>query len=92
GEEAVTLFLRVQPSVVLLDLGLPGIDGFETCRALRALPGGSAAKIVALTGFGQESDREATRDAGFDAHITKPIELDDVYAALNSLRGAKATP
>jgi two-component system CheB/CheR fusion protein len=92
GEEAVTLFLRVQPSVVLLDLGLPGIDGFETCRALRALPGGSAAKIVALTGFGQESDREATRDAGFDAHITKPIELDDVYATLNSLRGAKATP
>jgi chemotaxis methyl-accepting protein methylase/signal transduction histidine kinase/chemotaxis response regulator CheB len=92
GEEAVALFARVQPSVVLLDLGLPGMDGFETCRALRALPGGAAAKIVALTGFGQESDREATREAGFDAHITKPIELDDVYATLNSLQGAKSSP
>ncbi len=61
------------PHVVLLDIGLPGMDGYEVARRLRAR--GSKAKIVALTGYGQRDDLERSRDAGFDAHMVKPVDL-----------------
>jgi CheY-like chemotaxis protein len=68
------------PDLVLLDIGLPEMDGYETCRRMRAMPGGAVLNIFALTGFGQESDRIATGKAGFDAHLVKPVDVDDVYA------------
>jgi two-component system CheB/CheR fusion protein len=78
------------PDLVLLDIGLPEMDGFEVCRRMRALPGGTALTIFALTGFGQESDRLATRQAGFDVHLVKPVDVDAVYAeyTLNLARRA----
>jgi two-component system CheB/CheR fusion protein len=85
GEAALEAFPISKPAVVLLDVGLPGINGLETCRRLRALPGGQTPTIIALTGFGQDSDRAASRDAGFDAHATKPVELDEIYAAIRSV-------
>ena len=62
------------PDVVLLDIGMPGMDGYETCRRLRLAPGGSSMVIVALTGWGQDQDKQRAIDGGFDAHVTKPAD------------------
>jgi len=81
GPEALAhLAASEVPDLVLLDIGLPGMDGYEVCRRMRALPGGAALCIFALTGFGQESDRIAAEKAGFDAHLVKPVDVDKVYA------------
>ena len=63
------------PDVVLLDLGMPGMDGYETALRLRGLPGDRSFVLVALTGRGQEEDLRRTREAGFDRHLTKPVDL-----------------
>jgi CheY-like chemotaxis protein len=71
------------PDVVLLDLGMPRPDGFEVCRRLRKQPWGAHALVIAVTGWGQTSDRRRTREAGFDDHLVKPLEptaLDAVLA------------
>lgn len=71
GEDALRIWRDVQPDVVLLDLGLIGIDGFETCRRLRA--DGCRALIAALTGYGGAEDRRQSQAAGFDRHVLKPV-------------------
>jgi signal transduction histidine kinase/ActR/RegA family two-component response regulator len=81
GAEALDyLATKAPPDLVLLDIGLPGMDGYEVCRRMRLLPNRGAPCVVALTGFGQESDRAAAAQAGFDAHLTKPVDVDDIYA------------
>lgn len=80
GEQALTLGDAVLPDLVLLDLGMPGMDGFEVCRRFRTTGWGRAATLVALTGWGSESDRLASRAAGFDAHITKPATAEALAA------------
>jgi signal transduction histidine kinase/ActR/RegA family two-component response regulator len=70
--EAITLF---HPDVVLLDIGLPTLNGYETARLLRAHPESRNALIIALTGWGQEEDRRRSREAGFDHHLVKPVDL-----------------
>jgi signal transduction histidine kinase len=65
-----------RPHAVLLDLGMPGMDGFEVARRLRADPAQAGLLIVALTGWGQEEDRRRTRASGFDHHLTKPVDVD----------------
>jgi CheY-like chemotaxis protein len=59
--------------VVLIDLGLPGLDGYEVARALRASPGDRMITLIAVTGYGQAEDRRRSKDAGFDAHLVKPV-------------------
>ena len=79
GQEGLRLAAEFGPEVVLLDLGMPGMSGFEVARELRARAGQPAPRIIAVTGWGQESDRRLTREAGFDFHLTKPVnhtELD----------------
>ncbi|HEX2546360.1 MAG TPA: ATP-binding protein [Ramlibacter sp.] len=76
GPAALEVAQAFAPAIVLLDLGLPGIDGFEVCRRLRAMPATRGATIYALTGWGAERDREKTAQAGFDGHLTKPVEPD----------------
>ena len=73
GESAVRAACEFAPDIVLLDIGLPGIDGYETCRRIRAQHGPSM-KMIALTGWGQEQDKRRAADAGFDAHFTKPAD------------------
>ena len=75
GEAALAKARAFRPEIVLLDLGMPGMDGFEVARRLRASDEGSRMKVVAQTGWGQEEDRRRTRDAGFDAHLAKPVDI-----------------
>ncbi|HWN68483.1 MAG TPA: GAF domain-containing protein, partial [Haliangium sp.] len=88
GAAAVEEARAFQPGVVLLDIGLPIMDGYETSRHLRALPAGAAIKLVALTGYGQESDRQRSIEAGFDEHLTKPVKLARLLEAVARLSGA----
>jgi CheY-like chemotaxis protein len=85
GEEAVAAALRLQPDAVLLDLGLPKINGYEACRLIRAQSGGHKLAIYAITGWGQESDRQKSREAGFDGHLVKPVDHDVLTRLLASL-------
>ena len=75
------------PDVVLLDIGLPGMDGYQVARELRKRPRTSGAVLVALTGYGQAQDRERSRDAGFDEHLVKPASVDDLQRVLQMNRG-----
>jgi PAS domain S-box-containing protein len=74
GAAALVAATEFQPDVVLLDIGMPGMDGYETCRRLRQQSGGRPLTIVALTGWGQDRDKQRAREAGFDAHLTKPAD------------------
>ena len=76
GREALRLVNELRPDVVLLDIGLPGMSGYEVCRAIREVPWGRDIVLVAVTGWGQEDDRVRSREAGFDAHIVKPVDPD----------------
>jgi CheY-like chemotaxis protein len=81
GQEGLEKARSFGPEVVFLDLGMPRMDGFETARHLRSLPRGRELLLVALTGWGQEQDQERTREAGFDCHLLKPLEV----GALNKI-------
>jgi signal transduction histidine kinase/ActR/RegA family two-component response regulator len=76
GLGALRAFERFRPALVLLDLGMPEMDGYEVARRLRAQPDGQGLVIVALTGWGQEEDRLRSRQAGFDHHLVKPTDID----------------
>ena len=76
GLAALEAMERKTPDVMLVDIGLPGIDGFEVARRVRALASGKSVVLVALTGYGRIEDKERTRAAGFDHHLTKPVEID----------------
>jgi PAS domain S-box-containing protein len=91
GEAAVEMAASVRPEVIVLDLGLPIMNGYEVCRAVRRLPAGDSIFIVALTGWGQPSDRQRTEDAGFDWHLVKPVD-GDALANLLSQAPAMARP
>jgi len=74
GAEAVDVALRIRPDVVLLDIGLPGMDGFQLAAALRLRPETQRARLIAVSGYGQEKDRERSSLAGFDLHLVKPVD------------------
>jgi two-component system CheB/CheR fusion protein len=71
---------------VLLDIGMPGMDGYEVARTLRVEPGLENVTLVALTGWGQEEDRQRSKQAGFDHHLTKPVEPSTLQAVLSERR------
>lgn len=85
GAQALERFERFKPHVVLMDVGMPVMDGVEAARRIRETPEGARIPIVALTGWGQEADRERTRDAGMSHHLVKPVSSDDLRAVLASL-------
>jgi CheY-like chemotaxis protein len=76
GAAALEAAIRFRPDVVLLDIGLPGMSGYEVARQLRARPETKHALLVALTGFGAPEDRRRSEAAGFDHHLVKPIDPD----------------
>jgi len=83
GVEAAHRFL---PDVVLCDIGLPGMDGYAVARALRSAPDTTSMKLIAVTGYGQESDRARSLEAGFDVHLTKPVHPDALARTLAGVR------
>ncbi|MBC7778966.1 MAG: PAS domain S-box protein [Proteobacteria bacterium] len=85
GLKALEVAAKVEPDVVLLDLGLPGLDGYQVCHALRKRTPATQPMIVAVTGWGQDSDRRRTQEAGFDGHLVKPV---DPATILELLAGA----
>lgn len=82
-DEAIARAPSFRPEVCVLDIGLPGMDGYELARRLQR--SGLRARYVALTGYGQASDRERSAAAGFHVHLTKPVQLDPLLDALKPL-------
>ena len=80
--ELETLALRHKPQVIVLDIGLPGVDGYQVARRIKANPALAHIRLVAHTGYGSPEDRRRAQEAGFDAHLVKPAELSDLEAAL----------
>ncbi len=82
GAEALTAAREFSPNVMILDLGMPEMDGYAVARAVRADPKIAATRLIALSGYGQPEDRRRTADVGFDEHLVKPVEHDVLNAAL----------
>ena len=82
GLEAVRLAEEHRPDVILLDIGLPKVDGYEACRRIREHAWGRQMMVYALTGFGHEDDRDKARRSGFDMHLTKPVEPEVLLTVL----------
>jgi CheY-like chemotaxis protein len=85
GAEALRQVTDFAPRVVLLDLGMPRMDGYEVCHKLRQLPGGQNITVIAATGWGQEEDRRKTEEAGFDMHMVKPLDTEVLRATLEAI-------
>ena len=84
GVEGLARFGSFRPDVVLVDIGLPGMDGYEVARQARSLPGGKRIRLIAITGYGQDKDRQQARDAGFDSHLTKPVAYEQLAQAFRN--------
>jgi len=87
GQAALALLPHFRPETVLLDIGLPGMDGYEVAQAIRKHPDGESLILVALTGYGQDEDRRRSQEAGFDHHLVKPVELASLLALIAMTRG-----
>lgn len=87
GQAALEQIELDVPSLIFLDLGMPGMDGIETASKIRATPCGAGIKLVALTGLGRQEDMDLTRAAGFEAHLVKPVNLPLLEQTLSNFVG-----
>jgi CheY-like chemotaxis protein len=85
GRSAIDAAERLRPDAMLLDIGLPILNGYEVCRRIRETPWGKTLVLVALTGWGQDEDRDRSVAAGFDAHMVKPVDHDALLSMIASL-------
>lgn len=85
GLQAIDLAEQLRPGVIILDIGLPHLNGYDACRRIREAPWGREIVMIALTGWGQEEDRKRSRDAGFDYHVVKPVDHVELMRLLGSL-------
>ncbi len=92
GPATLDVAAEYRPDVVLLDIGLPGMSGYEVAPRLREIPGLAKIVLVAVTGYGQESDRRRTREAGFDRHLVKPVEPSHLQEILASAPASRQVP
>ena len=90
GAAALILVEELRPDIALLDLGLPGMDGYEVARQIRGNSTHANTCLIALTGYGQASDRTTSREAGFDAHLVKPVHADQLLRLFAEMRAAAA--
>ncbi|RPI42741.1 MAG: response regulator, partial [Betaproteobacteria bacterium] len=82
GEDAIRMFTRLRPDTVLLDIGMPKKNGYEVARWIRAQPGGDEVLLAAITGWGQAADKACAEQAGFNRHLTKPVDVSELMALL----------
>jgi CheY-like chemotaxis protein len=87
GRRAVEESEAFRPDVALLDIGMPGLDGYEVARLIRSKPWGAGIVLIALTGWGDEEDVRRSREAGFDRHLLKPIDIAPLREALDAAGG-----
>ena len=85
GHEALSLARTFAPDAMFLDIGMPEMNGYEVAKALRQIPSLAAARLIALTGWGGEQDRALSREAGFDQHLIKPVDLTIIETLLAEL-------
>jgi PAS domain S-box-containing protein len=85
AQKALEMAVEYQPDIVLLDIGLPDMDGYEVAKRLRQTPELKEMRLIAITGYGQQSDRQRSREAGFDEHVVKPVECQKLEELLASL-------
>jgi CheY-like chemotaxis protein len=83
GPEALDAAIAFRPDVALVDIGLPAMDGYEVARRIRQLPELRAIRLIAVTGYGQASDRHRTEQAGFDHHLVKPVDVEELKRAID---------
>ena len=88
GHAGLEAAVRLVPDVALIDVGLPGLDGYEVAQGIRSTQAGAAMLLVALTGYGQAEDRRQALDAGFDVHLVKPVAPERLAEVLSSARSA----
>jgi CheY-like chemotaxis protein len=88
GPSALRVAQAFRPDLALLDIGLPAMDGYELGQQLRVSLSGTPLKLVALTGYSQDTDRRRTTDAGFDRHLVKPVDFDRLQAVIEELFAA----
>jgi CheY-like chemotaxis protein len=84
GQEGLEKAGQLRPDAVVLDLGMPRLNGYEACERIRAEPWGRAMRLVAVSGWGQQDDRKRSMEAGFDAHLVKPVAPDTLMALLET--------
>jgi PAS domain S-box-containing protein len=89
GVEAVERAEAVRPEVILMDVGMPRMNGLEATRRIRERPWGRGVTIIALTGWGQDGDRKQSKEAGCDGHLVKPVSVDDLERMLGALAGSR---
>lgn len=82
GQAALKTFSAWRPDVILLDIGMPGMDGYEVARRVREQTASGKVMLIALTGWGQEKDRKLAREAGFNHHLLKPVDLQALQALM----------
>ncbi len=87
GRTALETAAKYRPHAVFLDIGLPGMDGYEIAERLRELPESTRTVLVAITGYGQDEDRRRSREAGIDHHLVKPVAPDTLHKLIDSLKG-----
>jgi CheY-like chemotaxis protein len=90
GMQAVQRTATYRPDIILLDIGLPRMSGYDVCRAIREKPWGHEIVIVAMTGWGQDEDRRKSKEAGFDGHLVKPVDYNALMQLLNETRAHRA--
>ncbi|HET9233163.1 MAG TPA: response regulator, partial [Candidatus Eisenbacteria bacterium] len=90
GPDAIRLGPQFQPEFVILDLGMPQMDGYDTARRIRGEGWGDQATLVALTGWGHQEERDRTKAAGFDAHLLKPVG-EELFQELARIRAKRTT-
>ncbi|HVO90656.1 MAG TPA: response regulator, partial [Casimicrobiaceae bacterium] len=88
AETAINLAGELRPHALLLDLRMPGLDGYEACRRVRSQPWGKPMRIIAVTGWGQDEDRRKSAAAGFDDHLVKPVGPETLVRLFGDMRGS----
>lgn len=89
GDQALKTAAEYAPNLVLLDIGLPGMSGYDVCKKMRDMPALADTVFAAQTGWGEEQHRRASKEAGFDHHLVKPVSLDSLQDLLASIKAQK---